>query len=298
MRALGRDFARAFLRFREHEGFRIAAAISFYVLLSAVPAVALMIASIGWVLEDAQEQAHILDHMFEILPLGSVHNRSFLLETVRVVRESSGGLTLLGGLGLVWAALGMVSAVRWGLNRAFSASKRTGLVRVKVLDLGVAFILWLLLLASAAGTAALHVLTGESQGWAAGAIESVSLLWGFAQWTIPALLTFAAFVFLYRYVPHVPHSYRDVIPAAVVAAMLFELTKVVFGVYMDYVTSHQRIYSALGGTFGFLLWVYVSAVTMLYGAEFSWSFRHRRAAAREAAAIKAAEHGSRKESRA
>jgi membrane protein len=190
-------------------------------------------------------------------------------------------------LGLAWAALGMFSAVRWGLNRAFGASRRASMVRVQLLDLGAGVMIWLLLLASAVGSAALHLLTGESEGWAAGATGPEAVFWSIAQWAIPALFTVAAFVFLYRYVPNVHNRYRDVVPAAIVAALLFELSKYLFSEYMEYVTSHQRIYSALGGTFGFLLWVYVSAVTMLFGAEFSWSYRHRRAGAGDRAATAA-----------
>ncbi len=272
MHRLIRHLRKTFARFREHEGPRVAAAIAFYVLFSAVPAVAFLVASVGWAIRDPHEQAHVLGHMLEVIPTGSTQNRTFLMNSVRAIRDASGGMSVVGAIGLAWSGLGMFSAARWGLNRAWGVRSRSGFVRVRLLDLAAALVIWILLFVSAVATAGIHILTRETQAWSGGGLLGPGLMWGAAQWSIPAVLSFAAFLFLYRYVPNVTHRIRDVLPAAMIATAFFELTKYLFALYVSLMTSRSSLFSALGGILGFMLWIYLCAVILLWGAEFAFIY--------------------------
>lgn len=274
---LVRNLRRTFLRFQEHEGARNAASIAFFVLFSAVPSAALLILSVGWTIHDPHEQAHLLGHMLELLPVGSPQNRAFLLQSVESIRKASGGISVLGVLGLAWSSLGMISATRWGLNRAWGVSGRRGFVRVRVRDFLTGAGIWGLLVVSAASTAGLHVLLGERQIPAGGMPSGPDLVWATIQWSMPALLSFAGFFFVYWFVPNVAHRMRDVLPAAMVATFLFEVSKYLFGLYVAIIASRSSLFGALGGILGFMLWVYVCSSILLVGAEFASVYRHRRA---------------------
>ena len=282
------DLRGTLARFREHEGSRIAAAIAFYVLFSAAPAVALLVVSVGWVVRDPHEQTHVLGHMLELLPTGSTQNRVFLNNSVRVIEKTSAGISLVGLLGLAWSGLGMFSAARWGLNRAWGVRGRSGLLGIHLTDFGVALGIWLLLFGSAAASAAIHVLTHESAAWAGGPMPALrsEMAWTVARWCIPAALSLIAFLFLYRYVPNVPHRLRDVFPAAVVATGFFEISKYLYALYVRLMASHSSLYSALGGVLGFMLWVYLCSAILLIGAEFAYVHRLRRSRASAAHAKK------------
>ena len=269
MNALLRNLRRTLRRFQEHEGPRVAASIAFYVLFSSVPALAFLIASVTWVIRDPHDQAHIVSHLLELLPTGSEQNREALMGIVNAVRKASRGLTVLGAVGLAWSSLGMFSAARWGLNRAWGTKSRANFLGVRLMDLAAAVGIWMLLLLSALATAAVHLLSGEgvplpTTSWLPG------LAWTAAQNSIPAALSFAAFLFVYRYVPSVEHRVRDVFPAAVVATCAFELVKHLFAFYVRLMTKTSPLFAALGGTLGFMLWVYLCAAILLLGAELGY----------------------------
>lgn len=282
MKLLASNLRRTFLRFQEHEGGRTAASIAFFVLFSAVPSVALLVLSIGWTIHDAREQAHLLGHMLELLPAGSSQNRAFLLNSVAAIRKASAGISVLGVLGLAWSALGMISAARWGLNRAWGVRGRRGFVRVRLRDFITGGGIWALLVVSAASTAGLHILLGEREIPAHGLPSGPDLMWATVQWTMPAILSFGGFFFVYWYVPNVTHRMKDVFPAALVATAMFELSKYLFGLYVSLIASRSSLFGALGGILGFMLWIYVCSSILLLGAEFASVYRHRRMSSREA----------------
>src|SRR5262249_48365006 len=153
---------------------------------------------------------------------------------------------------------GMFSAARWGLNRAWGVRGRRGVIGVHFIDIGVACGIWLLLFGSAAASATIHILTHETAPWiGAGPILSRATAWTISRWILPATLSFVAFLFLYRYVPDVTHTLRDVLPAAVVATVFFEISKYLYALYVVLMASHSSLYTALGGVLGFMLWVYL-----------------------------------------
>jgi len=273
---LAANLRRTFIRFREHEGAQNAAAIAFFVLFSAVPSAALLVLSIGWAIRDPHEQAHLLGHLLELLPAGSPQNRAFLNDSVEAIKKASAGITGLGVIGVAWSALGMISAARWGLNRAWGVRARHGFVRVRVHDFVTGLGIWALLVVSAASTAGIHILLGEADVPAGGVSGATSMAWATIEWTMPALLSFGGFFFLYWYVPDVPHRMRDVLPAALVATVTFEVTRYIFGLYVSFIASRSSLFGALGGILGFMLWVYVCSAILLLGAEFASVYRHRR----------------------
>jgi membrane protein len=286
VKLFARNMRRTLLQFQEHEGARTAASIAFFVLFSAVPSAALLIFSVGWVVRDAHQQAHLLGHMLELLPAGSPQNRAFLMSSVGAIKRASAGISVMGVAGLAWSSLGMFSATRWGLNRAWGAPRRLGFVRVRVRDFVTGLGIWALLVVSAASTAGLHILLGERELPAGGFPSGPDLVWATVQWTMPALFSFSGFFFVYWYVPNVTHRMRDVLPAALVATALFEISKYGFGLYVALIASRSSLFGALGGILGFMLWVYLCSAILLLGAEFASVYRGRRmpaAAAGEAA---------------
>jgi membrane protein len=238
-------------------------------LFSSVPALAFLIASVGWVIRDPHDQAHIVGHMLELLPTGSEQNRQVLMNIVTAVRKASGGLTVIGALGLAWSSLGMFSAARWGLNRAWGVKPRANFFAVRLTDLAAAVGIWMLLFLSAIATAAVHLLAHEgaplpASSWIPG------LAWSATQSSIPAALSLCAFLFVYRYVPNVDHSMKEVFPAAIVATGAFEVTKHIFAYYVQLMTKSSPLFAALGGILGFMLWVYLCAAILLLGAELGY----------------------------
>jgi membrane protein len=84
---------------------------------------------------------------------------------------------------------------------------------------------------------------------------------------LPGLLSFIVFMLIYRYVPNAPASFRDVWPGALLAAVLFEVLKNVFAIYIANFNNYDVAYGALGGILLFLMWTYLTSNILLIGAE-------------------------------
>lgn len=84
---------------------------------------------------------------------------------------------------------------------------------------------------------------------------------------IPFVVSWLSFIFLYCVVPHYPVKFKHALIGGFVAALLFELSKVIFGYYVSYFPTYKFIYGAMATIPLFLVWVYISWLIFLLGAE-------------------------------
>jgi len=251
-------------RFFSHDCPQLAATIAFYGLFSGIPALALIVASFGLLLQNEGVRQNVTDQVLDLLPFSTQQNRMLVGDALRALQGARGSLTFAGIAGLAWAAFGMLAAIRWALNRVWAVPGRKGLVRPRLIDLLVALALWALIFLSLAGTTVLHTLrslAGQSE-------FSLPFLWNAAQLAVPAVFTFASFLLLFRTVPNVDaHRIADVWRAAIAGTLMFEIAKHGFAWYVTTFSRHEALYGSLGSLMLFMLWTYVSASILLFAAE-------------------------------
>ena len=246
----------------------MAAAIAYYVLFSFVPLVTLLIAVFGLIMRDPAQQQGAVDGVLRMMPLQAGSGSNLVVDSIHNVSSQSGTLTLIGLAGLLWASSGMFGAIRAALNIAWDVKGHHGFMLQKLRDIAAVLGLGLLLVASLVGTTALHfVQTLSVQQTGTILTGPLQTFWTVAGLLVPAVFSFVAFLLLYRYVPNVRHSVGDVWPGALLATVLFELSKHGFAYYVAHFNRYQAVYGALGGVMLFMLWTYLAAMIMLIGAE-------------------------------
>ncbi len=244
--------------------------MSYYVFFSLFPLAILVVSIVGVLLTDNSLRRDIVDGLFDLLPLQSGAGREDLESLIDPIASGRSTVGLVSILGLIWAATGMMSALRFSLDSVWDLEFRRPFVRGKLVDLVLVLGVGTLLTLSIAATAALQVgrevsdsfsdNLGPFGGDATGFFNLIAVL-------LPFLLTWLTFSIIYAIVPSVTVRKRDVIGGALVGALLFELLKFGFSVYLRNFSNYDAIYGSLGAAIALLFFVYLGACVLLFGAE-------------------------------
>jgi membrane protein len=258
---------RAFQAFGEDRCSHMAAAISYYALLSLFPLLILLVSVIGIFLRSSSLQQDLVNEILDFLPLTQDKGANEVSQAVRAIAGVSIPLTIVGLGGMAWSAGAMFGVIRSSLNVAWGSSHRRSFVRQKLLDFAMMAGFGGFFLLSI-GTTGLLRATQEASSDLLGPLSGNSFFfWRAVSFAVPALLSLGAFAALYRYVPSAPVRMSGVWAGAVTAAFLFELAKNGFSFYLANFSRYDLVYGSLGAVVTFLVGLYLSAAVLLFGAE-------------------------------
>lgn len=246
----------------------LAAGIAYYALFAFVPLVALLVAAAGMVLGSPAAEQRVVDHVMAVLPLEPTREQNLVSGAIHSLVRQSRTMTALGVVGLLFISYGAVGALRGALDAAWGVVFRSRFVHRRAVDVGLILGFSVMLFASVAATTAPRLLVRVGAGWVLDNPMLSSVMWMTTSTLAPAVLSFLAFLLLYRYVPQTRHGFRDVWPTALLAAGMFELAKHGFTQYVTEPHRYQMVYGALGAVLAFLAWTYLSSLIMLVGAAF------------------------------
>ncbi len=266
-RLLCRRTAREFL---DDHCTQLAAGIAYYVLFSIFPLAILLVSISGLILTDDRLRADVVEEIFRALPLSEGEGRDDLQSAVDGIAGGLSAIGLISVVGLAWSAMAMMGAIRHALDTAWDVAHRRPIVRAKLLDATLVLGVGLLIAVSVGATMFLQVarLLSDDLSDALGPLGAgAHVLFDAVALLVPLLISFATFAALYKYVPSVRTRFRHVWPGALLAAVLFELLKNGFAVYLRYFGNYDAIYGSLGAVVIFLFFVYLSALALLIGAE-------------------------------
>ena len=248
-------------------GGQRAAAISYRVLFSLVPFVALLVSVLELVLPETTQQ-DVVSWLVGVVSLPDE-----LGQSVNAAVENAGPPASATGLvalaGLIWAASGMMASVRSAFRAVWDSEADRPYLRGKLLDLVLVLGAGVLVVSAFGLSLVVQVVTETSSEIAAklGRGESATAgLGAVAQLGASLALALLAFAFLYRFVPPVPVRIRDVVPGAVVAAVGVHLASAGFSIYLSRFGGFNNVFGPLGAILAFLLLVYAAAAILLLGA--------------------------------
>jgi membrane protein len=262
-----RYVARRTLReFLSDECTDLAAALTYYAVLALFPAAIALISLLGLV----GQGATAVDELLAILDdLGG----KSIVDTVRqplidLSRSQSAGLAMvLGLLGALWSASGYVGAFGRALNRVYEIDEGRPVWKLRPVMLLLTVVLVLL----AAAVLLALVLTGpvaESVGSAIGLGSTGVLVWQVAKWPVLLAAVVLIVALLYYATPNIKQpKFRWVSVGAVLAILTWVVLSVAFGFYVANFGSYDKTYGALGGVIVFLLWLWLTNLALLFGAE-------------------------------
>jgi membrane protein len=258
-RSVGASIRSAFRYFFEHDGFFLAAGLSFYVVICIVPFMLLVIAGSAFLISDDMVLREVVDRLGSLLPVYQAEMEAAL----RAVIDARGVSSLVGTLILVFFASQLFAATRLVLNHMFQHKGR-GLIHGMLFDVGMILFLTLGFLVSIGVTAAFAWVRGLALLVGRGPLVPMALHW--LGLTLTVLLDTALFVMIFRFVPNRRIRWGSVLIGGLATAVLWELAKQAFRWYIERAGVYSAVYGSLGVTIALMMWVYYSATVFILGA--------------------------------
>ena len=256
------------LAFTQDEGAIVSRSIAYYALFSLFPLLLVLISVVSSVLADESALQAVIDLLESILPISTGLAR----RNIEQVLAARGTVNLVAGLGLVWSASGVFTAIYRAVNRAWGNPKSRMFWTGKLFGLSVVFVAGLVLLASTLVSTSVSVLQsweGTIFGWQPFSGPEIAALWGRLSVFVPPLISVVTFMVLYRTIPLNRVTWRDVWLGGLIAGLIWEAARQIYAWYLANVATYSLIYGSVGAIIGFLLWAYLSAMILLLGAEFT-----------------------------
>jgi membrane protein len=244
-----------------------AAALTYYGVLAIFPALIVLVSVLGLVGSSATQP--LIDNLGKVAPGPAQEIFTSAIENLQGSQGAAGILFVVGLVAALWSASGYVAAFMRASNAIYDMPEGRPVWKTLPVRVGLTLVLLVLLAASAIAV----TLTGglaKQAGSVLGLSDTAVTVWNIAKW--PVLLVVVSFMFalLYWAAPNVKHpKFRWVSPGGVLALIGWIVASVAFAFYVASFASYNKTYGALAGPIVFLVWLWISNLMILLGAEFN-----------------------------
>jgi membrane protein len=252
-----------------------AAALTYYGVQAIFPGVLVLVSVVGLLGHSTANS--LVDNLGQVAP-GSVS--SFLKTVIQNAQRQKGAAGILGIVGILlalWSASGYVAGFMRSANRIYGMPEvrpiwKTAWARLGVTLFTVVCLVIGIVIVVATGSLATHI--GDALGLGSTAV----LVWEIAKWPVLLLLFALMLAVLYHVAPNVRvGGFRWLSPGAGLAVVIWLLASGLFAVYVANFGSYNKTYGSLAGVIVFLVWLWISNLAILLGAEFDAELEHERA---------------------
>ncbi len=241
-----------------------AAALTYYSVLSLFPAV-IVLASLISLVGDPDKLA---DNLRQFAPSQA---QDTLVDLVRQLAGSAsiaGPVAIIGLLSALWAASGYLGAFIRASNAIYDVEEGRPIWKTVPLRVALTLTMMVLLTVTALGV----VLTGgvaDRVGRALGLGSTGVAVWDIVKWPVLALLVSLAIAILFWAAPNVQQpGFRWVTPGSLLAVLVWAAASAGFAIYVANFASYNKVYGSLAGVVVFLVWLWLSNLAIVFGAEF------------------------------
>jgi membrane protein len=252
-----------------------AASIAYYALLSFFPFILLVISLLGSVTADEEDRIAVLTFVFRYFPT----QLDFITSQLDAFRATRVRVGVAGGLALIWASLGFFGAITSAVNEAWGVEKQRSFLKHRLVSF--------LMLVAAGGVmilallfvSAINVAQASWFGVVLSRFHWLAALQSLGFRYLTTILLILALGLVFYFIPNAKTRFRDVWVGAVMTGLLWSAAFDGFAWYIGYNSRLTLIHGSIAAVVVFLLWVYVSAVILMYGVEFTATYarlrRHR-----------------------
>jgi membrane protein len=244
-----------------------AAALTYYAILSIFPGLLVLVSAFS--LLGSSTKNAMLQNITQLTPSGAVRNTlESVMGQLEQGQHAAGILAVVGLAGALWSASGYVSAFMRAANAVYDVPEGRPFWKMLPLRVGITVAVGTLLAVASLSM----VLTGrfaEQVGKLLGIGQTTVQVWGYAKWPALLLVLMIVLAILYYASPNARQTgFRWISPGSVLAVLLWLAASAGFALYVANFASYNRVYGALGAVITFLVWLWLSNIAVLLGAEF------------------------------
>ncbi|NUR56943.1 MAG: YihY/virulence factor BrkB family protein [Acidobacteria bacterium] len=240
-----------------------ASSIAYYTLLSLFPFFLLVFTILGSVTANAADRAEILGFVLRYFP----RQIEFVTTQLDSLQQARVRLGVAGSLLMIWAAMGVFGAITSAVNHAWGVEKQPSYFKHKLISFVMLVAASLLLLAGLLMISAINVIEARWFAVVLTRTPGLAVMTHFAvRWASTVVLILVVGLIFY-FVPNAKVRFRDVWVGAVVTGLLWRGALSGFSWYVHDMTRFSNIHGSIAAVVVFLVWVYISAVLLLYGVE-------------------------------
>ena len=244
-----------------------AAALTYYGVLAIFPALIVLVSVLGLIGPSATQP--LIDNLGEVAPGPAKDIFTSALKDLQGSKGSAGVFFVVGLAAALWSASGYVAAFIRASNAIYDIEEGRPVWKTLPLRVVLTLVLVLLLALTAVGVALTGGLAREAGGLI-GLSDTAVSVWNVAKWPVLLVLVSFMFALLYWAAPNVKHpKFRWVSPGGVLAVIGWIIVSLAFAFYVANFGSYNKTYGALAGPIVFLVWLWVSNLMILLGAEFN-----------------------------
>ena len=269
-------FKRTLPEFADDQLTDRAAALTYYAVLAIFPGLLVVVSLLG--LLGKSNTQPLVTNLTQAVPSDF---QTIIAPAVNKLQGQHGaaGVAAIAGLVIaLWSASGYISAFMRAANVIYDVPEGRPFWKTTPVRVGVTLLIMVLLVASAfmvivSGGLARHV--GQVLGIGSTAVT----VWNIAKWPVLLIIVSVIISILYWAAPNAKRGFRWVSPGGLIAVIVWLIASGLFALYVANFANYNRTYGSIAGVIIFLVWLWISNIAILFGAEFNAELERGRAAA-------------------
>jgi len=257
---------RTFTEFKKDNLTDWAAALTYYGILALFPALLVLVSLLGLAGQNTTQS--LIDNIAGAAPGSAKTIITNAIQNLQSSKGSAGVLFIVGILGALWSASGYVGAFSRASNAIYEVGEGRPFWKLRPQQVLITLVMVIILAASAIAV----VVTGglaTQVGNLIGVGSTAVTVWDIAKWPVLVILVSIMVAVLYWASPNVRQpSFRWISPGSILAVAIWIVASAAFAFYVANFGSYNKTYGSLGGVIVFLVWLWISNVAILLGAEF------------------------------
>jgi membrane protein len=274
-RSWGGVLRRTIKEFKEDNLTDWAAALTYYGVLSIFPALLVLVSVLGLIGTSATQP--LIDNLGQVAPGPAQDIFTSAIRNLQGSQGAAGVFFIVGLAAALWSASGYVAAFMRASNSIYDIEEGRPIWMTLPVRVGLTLVL-LVLIAIAAVGVTLSGGLAEKAGDLLGLSSTAVTVWQIAKWPVLLLIVSFMFALLYWAAPNVKHpKFQWVSPGGILAVIGWVIASLAFAFYVANFGSYNKTYGALAGPIVFLVWLWISNIMVLLGAEFNAELERGRA---------------------